>query len=326
MKKTETLQPLLIARQVISSEMKAIRDMSGRMGKSFENAAACLLKIKGKVIFSGVGKSGIIARKIAATFSSTGSPAIYLHPVDCLHGDLGVLTSDDAAIFISRSGNTEELLNLIPGFRRFNIPIICICGSRRSPLAKACDFVLELGPIEEACPFNLAPTSSTTATVVLGDALSIVLLKMKGFRKEDYALLHQAGTLGRRLQLRVADLMATGDFVPRVHKNESLRNAILSMTSKKLGMTTVVNESAKLIGILTDGDLRRILQNETCNLETPVYKLMTPHPKTVTKNTLAAQALTTMEQYEITSLVAVDENRKIDGVIHIHEIIKAGVV
>lgn len=326
MKKKDAIEPVLAAKQVFASEIKAIQALSQNLGKSFENVVHCLLQVKGKVIFSGVGKSGLVARKIAATLSSTGTPSVYLHPVDCMHGDLGILTSEDAAILISRSGNTEELLNMIPGFRRFNVPIISICSNRRSSLGRASDFVLELGTIAEACPYNLTPTSSTTATMVLGDALAVVLLKMKGFKKEDYALLHQSGSLGRRLLLRVSDLMAAGDSIPVVSKNESLRNAILTMTSKNLGMTTVVDDKNKLIGILTDGDLRRILQGEACNLETATYKLMTTRPKTVTKETLAAQALAYMEQYEITSLVVVDKNNKVEGVIHIHDIIKAGVV
>ncbi len=312
------------ARRILLLESAAIQSVRKRLGSSFENAVELLLQVKGKVIFSGVGKSGLVARKISATFSSTGTPAIYLHPVDCLHGDIGVLSKEDAAVLISRGGHTQELLALIPSFRRFGVPVVGIVSSARSLLGKACDSVIEIGVLREACPFNLAPTASATATMALGDALAIVLLRKKGFGRDDFALLHQGGSLGRRLQLRVRDLMAAGDAVPRVRPNDPLREAILVMTSRNLGMTTVV-EKGRLAGILTDGDLRRILQKERYDLDAPVQRVMTRNPKTIIPDMLAAQALALMERFEITSLVCL-ENRKVVGVVHIHEILKAGVV
>lgn len=311
---------------MLLAESNAIREVGRRIGAAFEAAVDLLLRTKGKVILSGVGKSGIVARKIAATLSSTGTPAIYLHPVDCLHGDLGALSSKDVALLLSRGGKSDELLQLIPNFRRFQVPMIGVMASRRSDLGKACDVVLEMGNIQEACPFNLAPTSTTTAMMALGDALAIVLLRKKGFRREDFAVLHQAGALGRRLQLRVSDLMYTDRQLPKVLPSQALQEAILTMTSKNLGMTTVVDTKGRLLGVLTDGDLRRAFQKRKSPLSSPVSSVMSAKPKTVGPDTLAAHALALMEEHEITTLVCVSAGKRVEGVVHIHDIVKAGVV
>lgn len=320
-----TFSALSEARRVLTLESAAIDAVAERLGSSFERAVDLLFQVKGKVLFTGVGKSGLVARKISATFSSTGTPAMYLHPVDCMHGDLGVLSNHDAAVVISRSGHTEELVEIVPSLRRFGVPVIGVMASARSRLGRSCDVVIETGTLREACPFNLAPTASTTATMAVGDALAIVLLRLKGFGKEDFALLHQGGALGRRLHLRVSDLMVTGEALPRVGLRDSLRDAIVTMTSKKnLGMTTVVGKG-RLVGILTDGDLRRILQKGHVDLQTPVERVMSRTPKTTTPETLAAHALAIMEKFEITSLVVV-KGKKPVGVVQLNEILKAGVV
>jgi len=324
--KKKTLHPITAARAVLSSEIAALTSAKGKLGSSFEKAISFLTASRGKVIFCGLGKSGLIAKKIAATFTSTGTQAIAIHPIDCLHGDLGMLSADDVVVFVSRSGTSHELLDLVPHFRRFGVPLLGIMESRTCLLGKECDSVLETGHVKEACPFNLAPTSSSTAALALGDALAVVLLKVKGFRKEDFALLHQAGALGRRLQLRVGDLMTVGEAVPQVKRQTSIQNAILEMTSKGLGMTTVVNPNKRPIGIVTDGDLRRLFQKKNYDLNVPVHKILQGRPKHISPDMLAAQALAIMETHSITSLICVDTSKKLAGVLHIHQLLKAGVV
>ncbi len=313
------------AKQVFQLEGKAVAEIAKKIDFNFEKAVDLLFNCRGRIIITGIGKSGLVGRKISSTFSSIGSPTIFLHPAEAQHGDLGIVTTDDVVIAISYSGNTEELLTLLPYFKRFDIKIITITGNPQSSLAKNSDVCLDVGISKEACPFGTIPTTSSTATLVMGDALAICLLKKRNLKKEDFALFHPGGTIGKTLLLRVKELMHTGDENPVVNENVSLKDAIYEMTSKGLGMTSVVGKNSKLVGIVTDGDLRRILERESNVINLPVKKVMTRNPKTIAEDTLAAQALMIMEKYSITSLVAVDDKQRPYGVIHLHDILKAGI-
>jgi arabinose-5-phosphate isomerase len=313
------------AKQVFQLEEKGITEIAKKIDFNFEKAVDLLFNCRGRIIITGIGKSGLVGRKISSTFSSTGSPTIFLHPAEAQHGDLGIVTTDDVVIAISYSGNTEELLSLLPYFKRFGIKIIAITGNPQSSLAKNSDVCLDVGISKEACPFGTIPTTSSTATLVMGDALAICLLKKRNLKKEDFALFHPGGTIGKTLLLRVKELMHTGDENPVVNENVSLKDAIYEMTSKGLGMTSVVGKNSKLVGIVTDGDLRRILERENNVINLPVKKVMTRNPKTIAEDTLAAQALMIMEKYSITSLIAVDDKQRPYGVIHLHDILKAGI-
>ena len=271
-----------------------------------------------------MGKSGIVARKIVATLNSTGTPAMFLHPSDAVHGDFGMVRKDDVVICISKSGDTAELNQLIPLFKRIEVPIICMVGNLNSKLAQESDIILDISVKEEACPYDLAPTSSTTATLVMGDALAMALLEKRNFTMEDFALYHPGGTLGKRLLLKIEELMASGDAVPKVKHNVPLRDAILEMTSKRLGATCVVDGNGKLVGVITDGDLRRLLQKTTDLTHLTAEMMMTGHPKTILKDMLAAVALQEMEAHKITQLIVVDEEHRPIGMIHLHELVAAG--
>jgi arabinose-5-phosphate isomerase len=313
------------AKRVFQLEGKSVAEIAKKIDQNFAEAIELLFNCRGRIIITGIGKSGLVGRKISSTFSSTGSPTIFLHPAEAQHGDLGIVTTDDVVIAISYSGNTEELLSLLPYFKRFGIKIIAITGKPQSSLAKNSDVCLDVGIPREACPFGTIPTTSSTATLVMGDALAICLLKKRNLKKEDFALFHPGGTIGKTLLLRVKELMHTGDENPVVNENVSLKEAIYEMTSKGLGMTSVVGNKGKLVGIVTDGDLRRILERESNVINLPVKKVMTRNPKTITEDTLAAQALMIMEKYSITSLVAVDDKQRPFGVIHLHDVLKAGI-
>jgi arabinose-5-phosphate isomerase len=313
------------AKQVFQLEGKAVAEIAKKIDLNFEKAVDLLFNCRGRIIITGIGKSGLVGRKISSTFSSIGSPTIFLHPAEAQHGDLGIVTTDDVVIAISYSGNTEELLSLLPYFKRFGIKIIAITGNPQSSLAKNSDVCLDVGISKEACPFGTIPTTSSTATLVMGDALAICLLKKRNLKKEDFALFHPGGTIGKTLLLRVKELMHTGDENPIVNENVSLKDAIYEMTSKGLGMTSVIGNRGKLVGIVTDGDLRRILERESNVINLPVKKVMTRNPKTIAEDTLAAQALMIMEKYSITSLIAVDDKQRPYGVIHLHDILKAGI-
>lgn len=313
------------AKRVFQLEGKSVAEIAKKIDQNFAEAIELLFNCRGRIIITGIGKSGLVGRKISSTFSSTGSPTIFLHPAEAQHGDLGIVTTDDVVIAISYSGNTEELLSLLPYFKRFGIKIIAITGKPQSSLAKNSDVCLDVGIPREACPFGTIPTTSSTATLVMGDALAICLLKKRNLKKEDFALFHPGGTIGKTLLLRVKELMHTGDENPVVNENVSLKEAIYEMTSKGLGMTSVVGNKGKLVGIVTDGDLRRILERESNVINLPVKKVMTRNPKTITEDTLAAQALMIMEKYSITSLVAVDDKQRPYGAIHLHDILKAGI-
>ncbi|MGH7228151.1 MAG: KpsF/GutQ family sugar-phosphate isomerase, partial [Nitrospiraceae bacterium] len=311
-------------KRVLEIEVRAIAGLLERLDHRFTEAVDLLYRCAGKVVVSGMGKSGLIGQKIAATLASTGTPAFFLHPAEGTHGDLGMLARRDALIAISNSGETEEVLKLLPFVKRLNIPVVAMTGRVQSTLAKNSEVVLDVSVGEEACPMGLAPTASTTATLAMGDALAIALLQKRGFREEDFAQFHPGGTLGRRLLLKVRDLMHGGEAVPRVTRQTSAREAILVMTTKKLGMTTVVDEAGRLLGVITDGDLRRFLERGDDLAKANAWDLASKNPKTIGPDELAAGAVRIMEECSITSLVVLEESRQIVGVIHLHDLLKSG--
>jgi arabinose-5-phosphate isomerase len=313
-------------REVLESEGRAILALKERLGKEFERGVQLLLEVQGQVLTSGVGKSGLVAKKIAATLTSTGTPSTFVHPVDAIHGDLGIVTERDAAILLSKSGETPELLGLLPAFRRRGVSILAMTCHPESALARGSDCVLDLGRLREACPEDLVPTTTTTAALALGDALAIVLLRVKGFSREDFAFLHPGGVLGSTAMLRVAERMHSGEALPRVSEEATLQEALLEILNKRLGMTTVVDAHGVLCGILTDGDLKRILLQGSGDLNRPVAQVMSTRPRTIEEDAWIAQAVRRMEENEggaITSLVVVDERGAPRGVIHLHDCIGA---
>jgi len=311
-------------KEIISIEGDAVLNLINSIDNEFVKAINVILNSKGRIVFTGVGKSGIIARKIVATMNSTGTASIFLHPTDALHGDLGMVRKDDIVILISKSGHTEELIQLIPMLKRINVILIGMLGEIDSRLAKECDIVLNVSVKEEACPYDLAPTSSTTAALVMGDALAITLLELKGFSKEDFGMLHPGGSLGKRLSLKISEIMILGDDVPVVNEKTSIKDTIFVITSKRLGMTCVVDDNGKLSGIITDGDLRRLLEKTLDIKNLSAGDVMTKKPKTLNKDLLASFALQQMENYNITSLIVVNENDYPEGVVHLHDLVKLG--
>lgn len=312
-------------KRVLQIEARAIAALVERLDNRFAKAVDLLYCCTGKVVVSGMGKSGLIGQKIAATMASTGTPAFFVHPADGIHGDLGMLTKQDALLALSNSGETEEVLKLLPFTKRLGIPIIALTGGMQSTLAKESDLVLDVSVAEEACPLGLAPTSSTTAALAMGDALAIALLQKRGFKAEDFAQFHPGGALGRRLLFKVRDLMHAGEAVPRVKATASARAAITEMTAKKLGMTTIVNARGQLAGVITDGDLRRFLERGGDIGKARAGELGHKSARTIRADALAAKAVQTMEQFSITSLVVVDERNRLAGVIHLHDLLKRGV-
>lgn len=312
------------AKEVVCKEADAVAGLIERIDGEFARAVEVISASSGRVILTGMGKSGLIARKIVATMNSTGTPAVYLHPTDALHGDLGMVREGDIVILISKSGHTEEIVNLVPLLKRMNVVLIAMVGNKKSKLARDCDIVLDVAVKEEACPYDLAPTASSTATLVMGDALSIALLEYKGFTREDFALLHPGGSLGKRLSLKISELMVIDDDVPMVKENASLKDTILEITSKRLGMTCVVDEKGMLAGIITDGDLRRLLERTTEFSCLCAVDIMHKNPKTIKSDYLASFALQYMENYKITSLIVVDNDNRPCGVIHLHDLVKLG--
>jgi arabinose-5-phosphate isomerase len=308
------------ARRVLKIEAAAIEDLMKRLDASFERAVDLLFACKGRVAVTGMGKSGLIGRKIAATFSSTGTPSFFLHPAEALHGDLGMLASGDVILALSYGGETEELVALLPTLQRLSISVIAMTGQPRSSLATASSVVLDCSVKEEACSLNLAPTASTTVALALGDALAVSLLDRRGFGTTDFAALHPSGRLGKKL-MRVEALMHSGDAMPRVAPSAKMPDIIYEMSKKGLGMTTVVDESGHLAGIVTDGDLRRLMQSrggETISLT--AEQAMTRKPATVGPRELASTALSKMEQRKITSVVVVDDAQRVCGVLHLHDL------
>jgi len=315
-----------VAARVLRIEGEAVAALADRLDGRFARAVELLQACRGRVVLTGMGKSGYIAQKIAATFSSTGTPALFLHPAEGVHGDLGMIVRGDVVVAISNSGETEELVSILPHIRRFGVPLVSLVGNPQSTLARESDVALDVSVKEEACPLNPAPTASTTAALAMGDALAVALLEQRGFREEDFALLHPGGRLGRRLLLRVRDLMHTGEGLPLVREEATMREAILEISGKRLGMTAVVDSAGLLCGIVTDGDLRRALQKFPDLLTRRVAECMTRKPKTIPRDELAARAVQVMEQYSITSLLVVGEGGRPEGVLHLHDLLKAGVV
>ena len=326
MKVEDVTSALEIAKEVISKEGLALLSLSEKLGPGFAEAVEGILKTKGRVIVSGVGKSGIAANKIAATFTSTGTPSFFIHPVEAVHGDLGLVTSEDTVLFVSKSGESDELCELLPVVKRLGPLIICITESRKSSLGRACNIVIETGRVEEACPFDLVPTTSTTAALALGDALAIALLRKRGLKKEDFAFFHPGGAIGRIMRLRVGDIMRKGDEVPIVTEDETMKGAILEIMKKRLGVTTVVDREGKLTGIVTDGDIKRILVQNEDIMKLRVGDVKTVGPRTIGEDELVATAVRLMEDNApgpITSLVVVDEHMVPVGLLHMHDCLKA---
>lgn len=313
-------------RWVLRVEAAAISELACRIDDTFVDAVEVLFNCRHKVVVTGMGKSGHIATKIASTMASTGTPAFFLHPAEALHGDLGMMSRDDVLVAISNSGNTEEVVKLLPIIKRFGVRLISIVGNSDSQLGRNSDITLEVNIKEEACPLGLAPTASTTAALALGDALAIALLSKRGFKEEDFARFHPGGSLGRRLLVTVGDLMHTGLDVPSVVASTSARDVMVEMTSKKLGMTCVRDDDGKLIGIITDGDLRRVLGSDKDFMSSTAGELMSVHPKRIAKDELAAKAVLKMEEWKITALIVTDKSDEISGVVHMHDLLKAGVV
>ena len=311
-------------RRVVRIEAQAVHALEQSINTQFEQAVDLIYSSKGRVIITGMGKSGIVARKIVATMNSTGTSSIFLHPSDAVHGDLGMVRKEDVVICISKSGDTEEIRELLPLFKRLGVKIISIVGTMRSPLAQQSDVALDVSVREEACPHDLAPTSSTTVTIVMGDALAVALLEKRGFTKEDFARVHPGGNLGKRLLLRIEELMTNGPAVPVGHQNVPLSDAIYTMTSKRLGATCVVDDAQRLVGIITDGDLRRLLQQTNNISGVTAAQAMTSNPKVIHPGMLAVNALEVMESFNITQLVVVGEDHIPVGVIHLHDLVKAG--
>lgn len=312
--------------RTIDIETGAVSALRERLDQEFIKACEMILNCRGRTVVTGIGKSGHIARKIAATLASTGSPAFFVHPGEASHGDLGMITKDDVVIAISYSGNSSEIVTLLPLLKRLGIPIISMTGNRFSVLGEIAEAHLDISVASEACPLALAPTSSTTATLVMGDALAIALLEARGFTAEDFAFSHPGGALGRKLLLRVADIMHAGDKIPRVDADAPLSQALLVMTEKGFGMTTVVDSQNTLLGIFTDGDLRRSIDQGVDIGKAMMRNLMNRHPKTVRDTTLAAEALKIMEDRKITALIVGDEQNRTIGVVHMHDILRAGVI
>ena len=312
------------AAEVLRIEAQGLLSVSERLDDHFVRAVEMMQSCRGKVVVTGVGKSGLICAKIAATLSSTGTPALFLHSGDALHGDLGMVMAEDVVLAISNSGETDEILKLLPHFKHHGHQLIVITGNPESTLAKAGAVVLDVR-VKEACPLGLAPTSSTTAALAMGDALAVALLEQKGFKEADFALRHPGGMLGRKLLLRVEDLMVRGEKLPLVAETTKVREALFEITAKRLGVTGVVNDQQQLVGVLTDGDLRRGLENKGEILSLAAQDLMTRNPKTIPADTLASEAVAVMEKFPITSLFVLEAETKTPvGIVHLHDLVKAG--
>ncbi len=320
----ETSSVTEAGKQIILQEAEALRRIAGLLDENFRAALELLSRCKGKIIISGMGKSGIIGQKIAATLSSTGTTSLFMHPGEAAHGDLGVVSRNDIVICLSKSGMTEELNFILPALRKIGASIVAFTGNKRSYLAEKADIVLDVSVEQEACPFDLAPTSSTTAMLAMGDALAICLMKKKAFTHRDFAITHPKGTLGKRLTMKASDIMSTAEDLPVVTETASLTDLILEMTSKRFGMSAVVDESGRLSGIFTDGDLRRLIQSEENFLSLQAREVMTRGPKTISADTMAEECLKTLESHRITQLLVCDgENRPV-GLIHIHDLVTLG--
>lgn len=316
----------LVARgqRVLALEAAAVQRLADRLGPAFAQAIEILKAAEGRVIVSGVGKSGLIARKIAATFTSTGTPATFLHPIDSLHGDLGRVSKKDVAILLSKSGASDELFGLVAQLERFGVPIIALTGNAKSPLGQYSTVVLDASVTDEACPETLAPTASTTVALALGDALAVTLLEEKGFRRDDFATLHPGGALGRKLLLRVSDVMLTDDL-PTLSPERPMRECVVLLAEKR-GTVAVVDQQGRLAGVVTAGDLTRLMERTDAFLDTPVRDVMTRTPKSTTPEELAGVAVSVMERHGIMALPVLDDDKRMVGIVHLHDLMKAGAV
>lgn len=323
---TKTMNFCKLGLAVIKTEAQAVFDLTQRIDIHFERACELLLACKGRIVVTGMGKSGHIGKKIAATFASTGTPAFFVHPGEACHGDLGMITHQDTVLAISSSGFTNEILMLLPLLKRLEIPLIAMSGNPESPLAKAADINLNLSIKQEACPLGLAPTTSTTVSLVMGDALAIALLQARGFSAEDFALSHPAGSLGKRLLLKINDLWHQGNDLPIVSEHTTIREALFEVTNKKLGMTCVVNPEGCLTGIYTDGDIRRSLTKDLDIHTTLIQEVMTRQYRTIHPEALAAEALAIMQKHGITSLVVIDNYTRPIAIVHLHDLLRVGVI
>lgn len=317
---------LALASDVLAIEARAIDALRERLNEDFVAACELCLQTTGRIVVSGMGKSGHVSNKIAATLASTGTPAFFMHPAEASHGDLGMITSQDLLLAISYSGETKEVVTILPVVKRMGVKLLSITGNPKSTMARAADVHLDISVAEEACPLNLAPTASTTATLAMGDALAVALLKSRGFTAEDFARSHPSGTLGKRLLLRVSDVMRSGDRVPAVKADVSLRDGLMEMTDKGLGMTAIVDDNLTIKGIFTDGDLRRTLDSGADIHKTKIRDVMHTDCKTTTADILAAEALHILEENKITSLLVVDEDGKLVGALNIHDLFREGLM
>lgn len=319
MSSSKPAKPRAIAAKVLEIEAAAIRGLVDQLDDAFDQTVELLKATRGRVVCSGMGKSGIIMKKLAATLSSTGTPALFLHPAEAVHGDIGMLVPGDTVLAASYSGSTEEILRLIETLKRLGIPLVALTGNSESPLARSADIHLKVKIDQEACPLDLAPTASTTATLALGDALAMALLEAKGFTPEDFARLHPGGDLGKRL-LKVHELMHKGDAVPKVSGSTLMRDAIYEMSRKKLGITAVTDDENRLVGCISDGDLRRLLEKDDALLRSTATTCMNPEPRTIEGTELASAALHIMEEHRITSLFVTDQDGHLEGIVHLHDL------
>ena len=324
--KLTAAEQLALAERVLEIESRAVSQLASRLDQSFADACKLCLATEGRVVVTGMGKSGHIARKISATLASTGTPSFYVHPAEASHGDLGMITAHDLLLAVSNSGETQEIVTILPLVKRMGAKLISMTGKPRSTLARAADVHLDISVAEEACPLNLAPTASTTATLAMGDALAVALLESRGFTAEDFARSHPSGTLGTRLLLRVADVMHSGDAVPAVGPDVNLSGGLVEMSQKGLGMTAVVDAERRILGIFTDGDLRRALDSGVDVHKTKMAAVMHANCRVTAADTLAAEAVRMMEQYKINGLLVADADQRLVGALNIHDLFRAGVV
>ncbi|MEW6740530.1 MAG: KpsF/GutQ family sugar-phosphate isomerase [Nitrospirota bacterium] len=316
-----------IAKKVLKIEADAVSALIEKLNSDFEKAVEIIFSSRGRVVVTGMGKSGLVGKKIAATLASTGTPAFFLHPAEASHGDLGMVTANDVIVAISNSGETEELVGLIPFLKRFNVSLISMTGNPDSTLSKAAEVTLDISVKEEACPMGVVPTASTTATLAMGDALAVALLIKRGFKEEDFAFFHPGGSLGKKLFIKVKDLMHTGDALPFVSPDMPMIKATVEISSKRLGVTIVAGSDKRILGIITDGDLRRGIEKwGKAFFDMNAGEVMTKNPKTISEDELALKALSIMEKHSITSIVVPDDNGKAVGIIHLHDILKQGIV
>ncbi len=317
---------LNIGKKVLEIESHAISALIEKLNHSFDKAVNIIFECKGRVVVTGMGKSGLVGKKIAATLASTGTPAFFLHPAEAGHGDLGMVTSRDVILALSNSGETDEIISLLPFLKRFNVNIISMSGNPLSTLAKNSDVNLDISIKEEACPFGLVPTASTTAAIAMGDALAVAILIKKGFKEEDFANYHPGGSLGKKLLIRVKDLMVTGNDIPVISQSMNMTQAIIEISSKRLGITIVTGDDRKILGVITDGDLRRGIEKFGKDFfDMKPIDIMTKNPKTISEEELAAKALSIMERFSITSLIVPDNEGRVKGIIHIHDVLKKGI-